>query len=59
MLTGRRRCLRRVDLSELAGCVGVTAQLANDLQDGELMLYGACDREELTRAVMQRVLVPR
>jgi hypothetical protein len=46
------------DLSELAGCLGVTAQLANDLRDGELELYGACDREELTRAVAQRVLVP-
>jgi hypothetical protein len=46
------------DLSELAGCIGVTAQLANDLRDGELVLYGACDREELTRAVMQRVLAP-
>ena len=29
------------DLSELAGCIGVTAQLANDLRDGELVLYGA------------------
>lgn len=46
------------DLRELAGCIGVTAQLANDLRDGELELYGACDREELTRAVMQRVLAP-
>lgn len=46
------------DLSELAGCVGVTAQLANDLRDGELMLYGAGDRDELTRAVMQRLLAP-
>jgi len=46
------------DLSELAGCVGVTAQLANDLRDGELVRYGACDREELTRAVMQRMLAP-
>ena len=46
------------DLSELAGCIGVTAQLANDLRDGELVLYGACDREELTRAVMRRVLAP-
>lgn len=46
------------DLSELTGCIGVTAQLANDLRDGELALYGACDREELTRVVMQRVLAP-
>ena len=46
------------DLSELAGCIGVTAQLANDLRDGELALYGACDREELTRAVMLRLLAP-
>jgi hypothetical protein len=46
------------DLGELAGCIGVTAQLANDLRDGELALYGAGDREELTRAVMLRLLVP-
>lgn len=46
------------DLRELAGCVGVTAQLANDLRDGELALYGAGDREELTRAVMLRLLAP-
>ena len=47
------------DLSELAGCIGVTAQLANDLRDGELALYGAGDREELTRAVMLRAAGPR
>ncbi len=47
-----------VDLSELTGCVGVIAQLANDLRNGELVLYGACDREELTRGVMQRMLAP-
>jgi hypothetical protein len=46
------------DLTELAGCIGVTAQLANDLRDGELALYGAGDREELTRAVMLRLLAP-
>jgi hypothetical protein len=46
------------DLSELAGCIGVTAQLANDLRSGELALYGAGDREELTRAVMLRLLAP-
>lgn len=46
------------DLSDLAGCIGVTTQLVNDLRDGELALYGACDREELTRAVLQRVLAP-
>jgi hypothetical protein len=46
------------DLSELAGCIGVTAQLANDLRDGELALYGACDRDELIRAVMLRTLTP-
>ncbi|MET0756669.1 MAG: hypothetical protein ABWY39_01430 [Mycobacterium sp.] len=46
------------DLGELAGCIGVTAQLANDLRDGELALYGAGDREELTRAVMLRLLAP-
>jgi fatty acid desaturase len=46
------------DLSELAGCIGVTAQLANDLRDGEFALYGAADREELTKAVMLRLLAP-
>jgi hypothetical protein len=46
------------DLSELAACIGVIAQLANDLRDGELTLYGAGDREELTRAVMLRLLAP-
>ena len=46
------------DLGELAGCIGVIAQLANDLRDGELTLYGAGDREELTRAVMLRLLAP-
>lgn len=46
------------DLSELAGCIGATAQLANDLRDGELALYDACDREELTRKVVLRVLAP-
>jgi hypothetical protein len=46
------------DLGELAGCVGVIAQLANDLRDGELTLYGAGDRADLTRAVMLRLLVP-
>ena len=46
------------DLSELAGCIGVTAQLANDLRDGELALYDAGDRQELTRAVMLRLLAP-
>ena len=46
------------DLSELAGCIGVTAQLANDLRDGELALYDAGDHEELTRAVMLRLLAP-
>ncbi len=46
------------DVGELAGCIGVVAQLANDLRDGELALYGARDREELTRAVMLRLLAP-
>lgn len=46
------------DLSELAECVGVIAQLAEDLRDGELVLHGACDPEEQTRAVMQRMLAP-
>ena len=48
----------RTDLSELAGCIGVAAQLANDLRDGELALYDAGDRQELTRAVMLRLLAP-
>jgi hypothetical protein len=48
----------QTDLSELAGCIGVAAQLANDLRDGELALYDAGDREELTRAVMLRLLAP-
>ncbi|MFI9503571.1 hypothetical protein [Nocardia sp. NPDC052566] len=47
-----------VDLRELAGCVGVTTQMANDLRDGELALYGAGNREELTQAVMLRLLAP-
>jgi hypothetical protein len=46
------------DLGEFARCIGVVAQLANDLRDGELALYGAGDREELTRAVMLRLPVP-
>ncbi|EHB46978.1 hypothetical protein MycrhDRAFT_6037 [Mycolicibacterium rhodesiae JS60] len=46
------------DLSELAGCIGVTAHLANDLRDGSLVLNSAWDRDEQTRAVMRRVLVP-
>jgi hypothetical protein len=46
------------DVGELAGCIGVVAQLANDLRDGELALYGARDRGELTRAVMLRLLGP-
>jgi hypothetical protein len=46
------------DISELAGCLGVTAQLANDLRDGELAIYGAGDRAELIRAVMLRLLAP-
>jgi hypothetical protein len=46
------------DLSELAGCLGVTVQLANDLRNGDPAPYGACDHEELTRAVMQRALAP-
>jgi hypothetical protein len=46
------------NLSELAGCIGVTAQLANDLRGSELALYGAGDREELTRTVMLRLLAP-
>ena len=46
------------DLVELAGCIGITAQLANDLRDGELALYGAGDRDELTRAVILRLPVP-
>jgi hypothetical protein len=46
------------DLSELTGCIGVMAQLANDLREGELALYGACGRDELIRTVMLRTLIP-
>ena len=46
------------DLGELAGCLGVIAQLANDLRDRELALYGVGDAEELTQAVMVRLLAP-
>ncbi|MET9491002.1 hypothetical protein [Nocardia sp. NPDC006630] len=46
------------DLRELTACVGVIAQSANDLRDGELALYGAADDEELTRMVMLRLLTP-
>ncbi|MEU2255373.1 hypothetical protein [Nocardia xishanensis] len=46
------------DLRELAGCVGVIAQSANDLRDGELDLYGVADRKELTQVVMLRLLAP-
>lgn len=46
------------DLGELAGCIGTIAQLANDLRDGELELYGAGDHEELTRVIMLRLLIP-
>jgi hypothetical protein len=46
------------DLGELAGCIGVIAQLANDLRDGGLALYRASDREQLIRAVMLRLLTP-
>ncbi|MCU1641486.1 MAG: hypothetical protein JWN03_1761 [Nocardia sp.] len=46
------------DLRELTACVGVVAQSANDLRDGELTLYGVADRGELTRTVMLRLLTP-
>ncbi|MGV9821690.1 hypothetical protein [Nocardia xishanensis] len=46
------------DLRELAGCVGVIAQSANDLRDDELDLYGVADRKELTQVVMLRLLAP-
>ncbi len=46
------------DPAELAGCLGVIAQLANDLRDRELGLYGVGDREELTHAVTVRLLAP-
>jgi hypothetical protein len=46
------------DPSELAECLGLIAQLANDLRDRELALYGVGDREELTRAVTVRLLAP-
>lgn len=47
-----------VDLSELAGCVGATAQLARDLLSGDPALYDADNPEELTQAVMLRLLAP-
>lgn len=43
---------------ELAECLGVLAQLANDLRDDELELYNVADRDELERAVMVRLLAP-
>src|ERR1700687_442683 len=46
------------DPSELAECLGLIAQLTNDLRDRELALYGVGDREELTRAVTVRLLAP-
>lgn len=46
------------DLGELAGCAGIVTQLANDLRDGELALYDAADRDELTQTVLLRVLAP-
>jgi hypothetical protein len=46
------------DPGELAECLGLIAQLANDLRDRELALYGVGDREELTRAVTVRLLAP-
>jgi hypothetical protein len=46
------------DSRELAECLGVMAQLANDLRDREFALYGVGDREELKLAVMVRLLAP-
>ncbi|WP_431971953.1 hypothetical protein [Nocardia sp. bgisy134] len=46
------------DLRELAACVGVIAQSANDLRDNEMALYGVADRKELTQVVMLRLLAP-
>jgi hypothetical protein len=56
-LVAEKACTE-ADLDELAGCIGVIAQLANDLRDGELSLHSAGDRDELTRAVMLRLLAP-
>lgn len=42
------------DLSELAGCVGATVELADDWEVGELVRYGC---QERTQAVLQRLLV--
>jgi hypothetical protein len=47
-----------VDSDDLAECLGVIAQLANDLRDRELALYGVDDTDELTRSVMVRLLTP-
>lgn len=46
------------DLDDLAQCVGAATQLANDLRDRELTLYGVGDGEELTRAIVLRLLTP-
>lgn len=46
------------DPTELAECLGVIAQLANDLRDRELELYGVGDRDELTHSVVVRLLAP-
>ncbi len=45
------------DISELAGCLGVTVGLVSDLRSGQLVLSTG-DREEQTRAALQRALVP-
>ncbi|MFC9873438.1 hypothetical protein [Nocardia salmonicida] len=46
------------DLRELAGCLAIIAQSANDLRDNELEIYGVADRAELKRKVMLQLLVP-
>ncbi|MBY4211752.1 hypothetical protein HQO42_10600 [Rhodococcus fascians] len=46
------------DVSEFAKCVGAAAQLANDLRDRELELYGAQTDAELMREIVFRLLTP-
>ena len=41
---------------ELAGCIGVLAQSANDLRDGDVALYRCHDQEELAHVVIPRLL---
>ncbi len=46
------------DIAELAHCVGAAAQLANDLRDQEIELYGVGTSAELTHEIVLRLLTP-